>query len=377
MITTPRSHRPKQRHGAMLVLIAICLPLCVIMAAFAVNVAWMQLVRTELRAGTDAAARAGAKGLSLFQDTKIAQSCAIEAAARNEVAGLPLKIDAKSVELGTAQRPNDTVRFSFSPGGARPNAVRVTAGRTTSSPGGPVNLLFANVFGVKNFKPIETATSTVLDRDICLVVDRSGSMMWTLTSSQNPPGVGECDPPHPTLSRWGAMTIAVDAFLTELDKSLQEEHVALVSYSSDISSCGRDYKISQVDCPLVNDYAPIRGAIADLSSRPVKGSTAISAGIDDGIKVLTGKAVRPFAVKTMVVLTDGLHNKGKEPILSAQAAAKKNIVIHTITFSADADIKRMQAVAAATGGRHFHADDQKTLVAIFRELAAMPVLITE
>ena len=46
------------RRGAMLVLIAICLPLIVILAAFAVDVAWMQLVRTELRTATDAAARA-------------------------------------------------------------------------------------------------------------------------------------------------------------------------------------------------------------------------------------------------------------------------------------------------------------------------------
>jgi Ca-activated chloride channel homolog len=56
------------RHGAMLVLVAICLPLCIIMAAFAVDVAWMQLTRTELRTATDAAARAAAKELSLSQD---------------------------------------------------------------------------------------------------------------------------------------------------------------------------------------------------------------------------------------------------------------------------------------------------------------------
>ena len=54
----------------MLVLIAVCLPLCIIMAAFAVDVAWMQLVRTELRTATDAAARAGAKELSLSQDVE-------------------------------------------------------------------------------------------------------------------------------------------------------------------------------------------------------------------------------------------------------------------------------------------------------------------
>ena len=56
--------------------------------------------------------------------------------------------------------------------------------------------------------------------------------------------------------------------------------------------------------------------------------------------MLTGKKKRPFAVKTMIVLTDGIHNTGAEPVISARTAAKNDIVIHTITFSADASIFR-------------------------------------
>jgi Mg-chelatase subunit ChlD len=115
-----------------------------------------------------------------------------------------------------------------------------------------------------------------------------------------------------------------------------------------------------------------------LSSKPVKGSTCISAGIDDGIDVLTSKKVRPFAVKTMIVMTDGIHNSGAEPILSAKKAAKKDIRIDTITFSSDADIRRMTDVAAATGGRQFHAPTAADLSRIFKEIAAtLPVLITD
>jgi Mg-chelatase subunit ChlD len=118
--------------------------------------------------------------------------------------------------------------------------------------------------------------------------------------------------------------------------------------------------------------------MAAFSKKPVKGRTAISAGIDNGIKVLTGAKTRPFAVKTMVLMTDGIHNTGPEPVLSAQNAAKKEIVIHTVTFSDDADIARMKAVAEATGGLHFHADDSKELVDVFREIAAtLPVMLTE
>src|SRR6188768_3984194 len=74
------SRRRPRRRGAMMVLIAVCLPLFLIMAAFAVDVAWMQLTRTELRTATDAASRAGAKTLSLAQTEVAARTAAKDAA---------------------------------------------------------------------------------------------------------------------------------------------------------------------------------------------------------------------------------------------------------------------------------------------------------
>src|SRR5690606_4576035 len=142
------------------------------------------------------------------------------------------------------EQPTPTARFQFTEGGKRPNAVRVTGRRTQGSAAGPVDLLFAGVLGVRQFEPIETATSTQLDRDICLVVDRSGSMMERL-SGWGIPGKS-CDPPHPTQSRWGALTIAVNAFIDELDKTVQTEHLALVSYSSNTRECNNNYKVSTI-----------------------------------------------------------------------------------------------------------------------------------
>jgi Flp pilus assembly protein TadG len=372
-----RKNRKSNRRGAMLVLIAICLPLIVIMAAFAVDVAWMQLVRTELRTSTDAAARAGAKELSLSQSTTTARQRAKDAAMRNLVAGDPLQLADNDVVFGKSVQANEASRFKFTAGGKSPNAVQVTGQRTKGSLTGPVDLLFAGVLGVQQFQPVETATSPQRDRDNCLVVDRSGSMMWTLQNAQLPKGAPDCGPPDPR-SRWGALNVALEAFLQELDKTNQDEHVALCSYSSDKTECGNKYKISQTDSDLVSDYSAIRNAMATLSSKPVKGNTSISAGIDEGNKVLTGKKIRPFAVKTMIVMTDGIHNLGPEPVLSAKQAAKNDIVIHTITFSSDADIKRMQDVANATGGRHFHAPTAEDLARIFKEIAStLPVLLTD
>lgn len=367
------------RHGAMLVLIAICLPLCIIMAAFAVDVAWMQLVRTELRTSTDAAARAAAKQLSLAQDTKVATTYAKTAAQRNLVAGDPLKLDDKDIVFGNGVQSNELSRFRFTAGGNKPNAVQITGRREKGSLSGPVDLMFAGVLGVKQFQPVEKAVSTQLDRDICLVVDRSGSMMWMLTGSVLPPGAPNCGPPDPTRSRWGALHTAVEAFLMELDKTAQDEHVGLVSYSSNYNlECGLRYNISDINSDLVSDYTVIRNTLNTLSAKPVKGGTSINSGIDDGIKVLTGRNIRPYAVKSMVVMTDGIHNVGPEPIISARNAAKKGIVIDTITFSSDADIRRMEDVAKATGGRHFHAPTAADLARIFKEIAAtLPVLLTD
>jgi Ca-activated chloride channel homolog len=372
-----RTQSSTHRRAAMLVLIAICLPLCLIMAAFAVDVAWMQLARTELRTATDAAARAGTKELSLSQTESAARTRAKQVAARNLVAGAPLKLADADIQVGRGAQTGTGTKFKFTPATTLLNSMRVTGKRTSGSLSGPVGLMFAGVLGVKDFQPQEVATSTLLDRDICLVVDRSGSMMESLTGGPDPEG--DCDAPNPTKSRWGALNTAVLAFLDELNKTPQDEHVGLVSYSSDITSCGIKYKISQIESDLVaTNYTAVRNAMAKISSKPVKGNTAISAGIDDGVKVLTGKAARPYAVKTLILMTDGIHNLGREPLLAAQDAAKKGIIIDTITFSTDADIKRMTDVAAATGGIHIHANDLNQLLTAFKTIAAtLPVLTTE
>ena len=145
----------RHRRGAMLVLIAICLPLLIIMAAFAVDVAWMQLARTELRTATDSAARAGAKELSLKQDANAARTKAQGRRRSELVAGEPLVLADADIEVGKSAQVG-TGRFNFTPGGAKPNAVRVNGKRTDGSKSGPVDLMFAGVLGVDKFQPSES-----------------------------------------------------------------------------------------------------------------------------------------------------------------------------------------------------------------------------
>ncbi|MCG8448621.1 MAG: VWA domain-containing protein [Pirellulales bacterium] len=370
------SSRKTNREGAMLVLIAVTLPLVVIMAAFAVDVARMQLVNTELRTATDAASRAGAKALSLHQTETAAREAAQEAASRNRVAGTPLVVRDREVEIGLSRQATRNSRFVFTPDADEKNAVRVTGSRTAASAGGPVSLFLGQVMGVNSFEPSRVATATQLDRDLCLVVDRSGSMMRDLVS-RNVPG-GNCNPPHPTRSRWGGLDAAVDGFLSELEETAQLEQCGLVSYSNQGTRCGFTFTTSDINVPLSFDLEPIHDEMDHLGSQAVAGRTNISSGIDNGIRVLTDPRARPFALKSMVLMTDGRHNTGPEPVISARRAVAEDIVIHTVTFSSEADFRRMRDVADVTGGKHFHAPDAEALERIFREIAStLPVILTD
>ncbi len=328
----------------MLILIAVTIPLIVIMAAFAIDTAWMQLVRTELRTATDAASRAGAKALSLQQTEAAARAAAIDAASRNRVAGTPLQLLNSEIEVGQASQSSRNSRFVFSTGGNIKNAVRVNGNRTAGSAGGPVDLFLGRVMGVNSFEPTQTATSTQLDRDICLVLDRSGSMRGQKIRD---------------LKR------AVNAFLDSLQSTLPEEQVSLVSYSTS----------SRLDERLTNNYASIRSAANSFNAA---GFTAIGLALQDGLRAMNDGRRRPFAVPIIVLMTDGRHNTGIEPIIPAGTAAGQDITVHTITFGGNADFRRMRDVASATGGQHFHAPNAAALERIFREIAStLPVLITD
>jgi hypothetical protein len=362
----------------MLVLAAFMMVVLLAMTAFSIDVAYMQLTRTQLRTATDAAARAGTEALSRLQSVPAARQAAIDTAGLNHVANAPLILDPEDVVFGHAEDSGSGV-FDFDPGQFPTNAVRVTGRRTASAPSGSVPLFLGRILGRSTFEPIFRATSVNLDRDICLVVDRSGSMNERIDTQTLPRGVRPCDPPHPTLSRWAALDVAVRQFIAALEQTDQEEQLGLVSYSSAGSYCGIRFADADIEQPLDFNYGPAQAAMDQLSANPIQGYTNITAGIRLGIDVLTDPArSRPFARRTMVVLTDGRHNTGPHPVTIAPQAAAQGIVIHTITFSAAADQVGMRQVAQLANGNHYHAPDAEALNDIFTQIAlTLPVVLTE
>lgn len=376
------------RRGAMLVAVLALIVLILIMVTFSVDVAFMQLARTELRAATDAAAKAGAAALSRTDgDANTARAEAKRIAKLNMVAGKPLVLVNSNIEVGNSTMNLDG-SWSFKKNVTPFTSVRVTGDKRAGSSSGPVNLFFGNVLGVKTFTPLEVATASSFSQDIVLALDRSGSMCWDLTGVDGkfPPEVAKkknpsSTPPDPVASRWAALDAAVDIFLSELQVAPVPPNVGLVTWASDLPASsypGITFNAADLDIPLGSDFDGIADAINKRGSQPMMGFTHMSAGMDLALQTLTGPGARQTATKTMVLMTDGIWNRGRNPIDAARDAAKQKVVIHTITFLPGTDQSEMQEVANITGGRHFHATNKQDLVSIFHELAmTLPVSLTE
>jgi hypothetical protein len=350
-----------------------------IMAAFAVDIAYMQLTRTELRAATDAAAKAGCEALLREQSPDAGVARAIEIANENLVAGNRLQIARENIEFGQSELQPDG-SWLFTPG-ARPfRALRINVQMGAGQRNGPVGLFFGHVLGVQSFSPSASSTASELEQELCFCLDRSHSMCFDLSGVdfRYPPPIrylqGLNSPPHPTGSRWAALVGAVDEFVDVYSGLDTDSRLAMVTWAT---REGNSPEVS-LDAPLGTPPANLHGLLAARGSRPMLGGTNISAGIERGVEVLTGPGTRPLSKKILIVMTDGEWNAGRDPVEAARDAHEEGIIIHTITFLPGARQDEMVEVAAVTGGKHFYADDAAALREAFRYLAlTLPVVLTQ
>jgi hypothetical protein len=407
-----------QRTGSVMGMMAVLLPVLAILAVVSINLAHIQVTRTELMIATDAAARAGSRALSETQDVNAAKTVATNIAALNVVNDQPLLLrgsdSAGEIQFGITTQPsgpNGRYVFQHIPtslvqsGQEVASAFRVLGRRDAGSRSGKVPMIIPGVLNQEEFSTTQEAVAMQVDRDISLVLDRSGSMEWI--DYNFPPGN---DPfsisvlnagvsagllqrwgssyfyangvdfysyqqwawedhfelgPSP-LSPWGELKIAVDAFLDVLDTTIQEEQVSVSSYATSAS----------LDAYLTHDYDDVMETVNDLDTG---GATAIGAGMNEGIKTLLAGEARPFASKTMVVMTDGIHNRGVSPVsVASNLMSTYNLTIHTVTFGSGADQQRMKQVANIGGGNHYHAASGAELVEVFQEIANnLPTLLTK
>ena len=123
--------KPRQRRrGAIAVMAAVFLVVLLAMIAFAVDIGYLGMVRTQLQAAADSAALAAAGSSNLSQSQMVA--AAQQFANANQAAGRAIQLNSSDVQFGTWDA---TYPRTFTPATGAATAVKVTV-RTDADSGG-------------------------------------------------------------------------------------------------------------------------------------------------------------------------------------------------------------------------------------------------
>ena len=145
--------------------------------------------------------------------------------------------------------------------------------------------------------------------------------------------------------------------LDELDETSQQENVSLTVYETNPRKLVN----------LTPNHTLISEAMDDESPG---GRTGIGRGLRVGLdSVQNDPSARVFALKSIVVMTDGNQNEGVGPEVVALKCLAAGVIVHAITFSEGADEALMKGVAETTGGIHIHAESDAQLIAAFQTIA--------
>ena len=383
----PPDRSQRGRRGSITVMCAILLTALLVVAGLTINLTQLSTAKTEIRIASDAAAKAGAVVLGQTQSITEARRVAKQVAAKHRVSNEPMKIRNVDVEFGFNEETSDG-KYQFHPDEEPYNAVRVHCRMDDGARTGKGTFYIGGPFDNKDFALTYTATATRVDHDVCLVVDRSGSMAWDTSNDEWAYPLDDDDessiiqnyflPPHPTDSRWAALRRSADVFFDHLEDVRSDIRVGLVSYSSNFVFGLYESEASTVESELVDEFGALGEALDRIGQKEIIGNTNIASGMQAAVRVLTSDRSRLTAKGTMVVMTDGMWTQGKDPVEVAAAAAEANITVHAITFGNQADQVLMEQVAATGGGNHYYAPDEATLRAIFAEIAdTLPTVLSD
>ena len=144
---------------------------------------------------------------------------------------------------------------------------------------------------------------------------------------------------------------------------------------------------SFTQCPLTTDHSVLTNLFKDVKSGMIDDGTAIGMGLATSINRLKeSKAIS----KVIILLTDGVNNRGMiPPLTSAEIAKKFDIRIYTIGVGTEGlapypfktpygtqyqdvevkiDEKTLQDIATLTNGKYFRATNNNSLKKIYRDI---------
>ncbi len=354
-----------RQRGVIMILAGILLPAMLAFAALAVDAGYLWLTKNQLQTEADAAALAGAAELPGDENQAIFR--AGDYIRRNLVFGRVANPD--NIDVGRWEKGQ-----FFTDGNT---AVKVDLSIK-------MGLFFAKIFGKPDALVVARATAArgAGDRNISLVLDRSGSMAFPINGT---------DP----RSKMEILQASTDQFLTTVGGMRGNSAFGLASFSSD----------GRVDVTLQDqqsNFQQVRTAVRNM--RP-EASTCLACGISYGNDVLDDKNKNwiPGGKRVMIYLTDGVANDSltdparlngcpADPTASAiclsdqiqgvprdpDARKHPDTTIFTIGFGSDADdaaLTRMSSEVCQMGNSpkadqpcHFHVESQADLDEVYRRI---------
>lgn len=345
------------RRGTVTYMVAVVIPIFMIFGGFLINLTYLELVRTDLRIATDAAARAAAHTWATTASRDLSVEAAQDAAVRNTVAGKALTLTEDQIEFGRTSRPDGIRRYQFDLRQSPWNAVRINGSRAATSTDGPVALVFPAPMGRRHFEPVVTTVCTQMERSIVLVVDRSSSMNNLLST----------DPNEGT--RWDLVKYGVAEIVGMLNTSPSHERLGLITYS-------RQPRCEQ---SVSDGCEQIVTAIQSL--QPDTGDTMghTASAIRLGSEMLSvARAEQPLAATIMLVITDGDEYAESQLQESVREAVEAGVIVLAATIDRDANKSAARMVARYGLGQHFHADSRAELRAALQSIVVMtPTILAE
>lgn len=140
-------------------------------------------------------------------------------------------------------------------------------------------------------------------------------------------------------------------------------------------------------CPLTIDHRVLQHRLKALKSGMIEDGTALGDGLSVAVNRIRNSAAKS---KTIILLTDGINNRGSvDPLTAAELAKLYNIRVYTIgvgtqgmapypfqtpfgiqyqNVEVQIDEALLQNMAQSTGGDYFRATNQNKLRHIFKEI---------
>jgi Ca-activated chloride channel family protein len=262
-----------------------------------------------------------------------------------------LLVPLAAAAYAAAQRRRRAAVDAFASPAVRASALPATPGWRRHAPMALYGLALA-ALAVALARPEATFARPEEQATVILTTDHSGSMLATDVAP----------------SRLAAVKTAADRFLDEVPRRVRVGGVAF------------DHRASVLAAPD-RDRAPLQDAIDGLEAT---GGTATGEALAASLDLVRrGEGEQPPAA--IVLISDGASTHGREPLPVAEEAGRLGIPIYTVALGTPdgtlvgsdgvsrpvpPDTATLEAIAEASGGQAFTAEDAERLSTVYERLGS-------